>query len=65
MLQYDRGHHGEIGVEDFRRLLQHPQVQAEMDRHTLEVLEIKATDPTRKMISYQEFVNIVSDSELR
>ncbi|XP_046549957.1 rhomboid-related protein 2-like [Haliotis rubra] len=59
--QYDRGHHGEIDVEDFRRLLQHPQIQAEMDRHTLEVLEVKATDPTRKMISYQEFVNIMSN----
>ena len=61
--QYDRGHRGEIKVEDFRRLLRHPQVQAEIDRHTLDVLEVKATDPMRQTVSYQEFINIVSRSQ--
>ncbi|XP_041364745.1 rhomboid-related protein 3-like [Gigantopelta aegis] len=59
--QYDRGHRGEIKVEDFRRLLRHPQVQAEIDRHTLDVLEVKATDPMKQTVSYQEFINIMSN----
>ena len=32
-----------------------------MDAHTLDVLEVKASEPCRTTVSYQEFVNLVRD----
>ncbi|XP_055877118.1 rhomboid-related protein 3-like isoform X3 [Biomphalaria glabrata] len=58
--QYDPYRRGEIAIEDFMFLLRHPQIRAELDPHTLTVLEIKAADPQRSSVSYQEFVNMMT-----
>ncbi|KAK7113067.1 rhomboid-related protein 3-like [Littorina saxatilis] len=59
--QYDPYRRGEILIEDFAYLLRHPQIRAEMDSHTLDVLEVKANEPCRTTVSYQEFVNLLSN----
>ncbi|KAK7507413.1 hypothetical protein BaRGS_00001348, partial [Batillaria attramentaria] len=59
--QYDPYRRGEILIEDFAYLLRHPQIRAEMDAHTLDVLEVKASEPCRTTVSYQEFVNLLSN----
>nr|KAG5714618.1 hypothetical protein BaRGS_000106 [Batillaria attramentaria] len=58
---YDPYRRGEILIEDFAYLLRHPQIRAEMDAHTLDVLEVKASEPCRTTVSYQEFVNLLSN----
>uniref|UniRef100_A0A2C9KLN7 EF-hand domain-containing protein n=1 Tax=Biomphalaria glabrata TaxID=6526 RepID=A0A2C9KLN7_BIOGL len=60
LFQYDPYRRGEIAIEDFMFLLRHPQIRAELDPHTLTVLEIKAADPQRSSVSYQEFVNMMT-----
>ncbi|XP_076458117.1 rhomboid-related protein 2-like [Babylonia areolata] len=59
--QYDPYRRGEILIEDFAYLLRHPEIRAEMDAHTLDVLKVKAMEPCRTTVSYQEFVNLLSN----
>ncbi|GFO39258.1 rhomboid-like protein [Plakobranchus ocellatus] len=59
--QYDPYRRGEIAIDDFLFLLRHPQIRAELDPHTLTVLEIRAADPHRTSVSYQEFINMMTN----
>ncbi|XP_033743038.1 rhomboid-related protein 3-like [Pecten maximus] len=57
----DRTGGGEMTVEDFERVLQDPEFYPDLDRHTAEVLMMKCLEPNRQFISYQEFINIMSN----
>ncbi|KAK6170629.1 hypothetical protein SNE40_018979 [Patella caerulea] len=59
--QYDYKGRGEINVEDFQRLLCHPRLRADMDRHTLDILEVKIGESAKPTVTYQEFINIMSN----
>ncbi|XP_005101581.2 rhomboid-related protein 3 [Aplysia californica] len=59
--QHDRTGQGEVSIADFLFLLRHPQVRAELDAHTLTLLEVKAAEPQRRSVTYQEFVNMMSN----
>ena len=58
--QYDVYQRGEIANQDFLNLLRHTQIRAELDPHTLTLMEVKAADPQRSTLTYQDFVNMVS-----
>ena len=58
--EYDPDGFGEISTDNFSAILRDPKFRSEVEAHKLEVLEARATDgsPT---ITYQEFVNIMSN----
>ncbi|KAK3091407.1 hypothetical protein FSP39_019679, partial [Pinctada imbricata] len=47
-----------ITVESLHRLLRDPSFYNNVDRHTMEVLQMRCADPERHTISYQELVNM-------
>jgi hypothetical protein len=61
-LQYDPEGFGEIPWDDFLEVLNNPEFVAEVDANKRDILLERAQERTTTAITFQDFVNVVSQS---
>jgi hypothetical protein len=61
-LQYDPEGFGEIPWDDFLEVLNKPEFAAEVDANKRDILVLRAQERVTSAITFQDFVNVVSEA---